>query len=142
LILGRTLPAALSSEGFGQQPMRSAMERPMTLWKTETYNSLPKLPATGRYLDLVALVGVAALPGLLFTWLMPMPFIPPAICVVSFLIACAFGWFAHHTGASRRATEVTAWDMAGIFTLIWVGAGLASDHTHLVQLFEFLAKGA
>jgi hypothetical protein len=112
----------------------------MTLWKTDHYANAPK--ASGWYLDLVALAGIAAAPGLLFKWLFPMPFIPPAICVVSFLMAAAFAWFAHYTRADRRSAGITAWDVAGIFTLLWIGAGLASDHRHLVQFFELLAMAS
>ena len=114
----------------------------MTLWKTEHYQGVSKPQGSGWYLDLAALIGIAAAPGLLFAWLIPLPFIPPVICVVSFLIACSFALFAHYTGARRRSAEVTAWDVAGIFTLVWIGAGLASDHKHLVQLFEILARGS
>jgi hypothetical protein len=112
----------------------------MTLWKTEHYANAPKPQASGRYLDLLALAGLAAAPGLLFSRLMPLPFIPPMICVASFLMACAFGWFAHYTGADRRAAGMTAWDVAGIFAVLWVGAGFASDPKHLVRFFEILAS--
>lgn len=113
----------------------------MTVWKTEHYARSPK-QAQGRYLDLLALAGLAATPGILFNWIMPLPFVPPAICVISFLIACIFGWFAFYTGASRRAAGLTAWDVAGVFAVLWAGAGFASDPNALVQLFEILARSA
>lgn len=112
----------------------------MTLWKTDHYTNAPK--ASGWYLDLIALAGIAAAPGLLFKWLFPMPFVPPAICVVSFLMAAVFAWFAHYTGADRRSAAITAWDVAGIFAVLWIGAGLASDHRHLVQFLEILARAS
>jgi ribose/xylose/arabinose/galactoside ABC-type transport system permease subunit len=111
----------------------------MTVWKTEYYANSPKQQA---YLDLAALAGLAAAPGILFNWLMPLPFMPPVICVVSFLMACAFGWFAYHTGADRRSARFTAWDIAGIFAVLWAGAGFASDPKYLVQLFEILARAS
>jgi hypothetical protein len=114
----------------------------MTVWKTEHYARSPKQAAQGRYLDLLALAGLAAAPGILFNWVLPLPFMPPAICIISFLIACAFAWFAYYTGASRRAAELTAWDVAGVFAVLWVGAGFASDPNALVQLFEILARPA
>lgn len=111
----------------------------MTVWKTEHYANSPKQQA---YLDLAALAGLAAAPGILFNWLMPLPFMPPVICVVSFLMASAFGWFAYHTGADRRSVRFTAWDIAGIFAVLWVGAAFASNPKYLVQLFEILARAS
>jgi hypothetical protein len=114
----------------------------MTLWKTEHYRNLPSEQGSERFLDLAALVGIAALPGLLFVWLMPLPFVPPLIAVVSFLIAGLFGWFAHRSKADPRAAGLTAWDVAGVFTVLWVGAAFASDHHHLVRLIEILAQAS
>lgn len=111
----------------------------MSVWKTEHYANAPKHEA---FLDLAALGGLAAVPGLLFNWLMPLPFMPPVICLVSFLMACAFGWFAHHTADDRRADSASAYDVAGIFAVLWVGSGLASDPKYLVQLFETLARAS
>jgi hypothetical protein len=112
----------------------------MTLWNTEHYRNLPSRQ-DGWFLDMLALVGLAALPGLLFVWLVPLPFMPPVICVISFLIACAFAWFAHSSGTEYRAAGLTAWDVAGLFGLIWIGAAMASDHTYLIRLVEILAMG-
>src|SRR5690242_6228949 len=111
----------------------------MSVWKTEHYANSPKHEAL---LDVAALAGLAAVPGLLFNWLMPLPFMPPVICVVSFLMACAFGWFAHCTGADRRSDSALAWNIAGIFAVLWIGAGFASDSKYLVQLFETLARAS
>jgi len=110
----------------------------MTVWKTEHYTNSPKEQA----LDLAALAGLAAAPGILFNWLILLPFMPPVICVVSFLMACAFGCFAYHTGADRRSARFTAWDIAGIFAVLWVGAAFASNPKYLVQLFEVLARAS
>jgi len=113
----------------------------MSLWKTEHYRNAPGR-SEGWVLDMLALVGLAAMPGFLFVWFVPLPFLPPVICLVSFLIACAFAWFAHSSGADRRAAGLSAWDVAGIFTVVWIGAAMASDHTYLIRLFEILATGA
>jgi hypothetical protein len=124
----------------GGSPVRSAMERPMAFWKTEQFAPSSMQGGRAQYLDIAALIGLAAAPGILFVWLMPLPFVPPVICVVSFLIACVFAWFAYHIGAGQRAAQAAARDVAGIFTLLWVGAGLASDHAHLIQFFELLTR--
>ena len=112
----------------------------MAFWKTESHAPAFRQSGPTQYFDVAALIGLAAAPGILFVWLMPLPFVPPAICVVSFLFACAFAWFGHHVGAGQRDAQVAARDLAGVFTLLWIGAGLASDHAHLIRFFELLTR--
>jgi hypothetical protein len=33
---------------------------------------------------------------------------------------------------------MTPWDVAGVFALIWVGAGMLSEPEHVVQLFDHI----
>lgn len=114
----------------------------MTIWKTEHYRSAPKERGAGWYLDLAALIGIVTAPGLFCTWLMPLPFLLPVICVMSFLIACSFAAFALYTRADRRSAEVTAWDVAALSTLVWIGAGFASNPAYFVRLLEILARSS
>lgn len=114
----------------------------MTIWKTEHYRNASRERGAGWYLDLAALIGIVAAPGLFCAWLMPLPFLLPVICMVSFLIACSFAAFALYTRADRRSAEVTAWDVAALFTLVWIGAGFASNPVYLVRLFEILASSS
>lgn len=114
----------------------------MTIWKTEHYRNAPKGRDAGWYLDLAALIGIVAAPGLFCAWLMPLPFLLPVICVMSFLIACSFAAFALYTRADRRSAEVTAWDVAALSTLVWIGAGFASNPAYFVRLLEILASSS
>ena len=114
----------------------------MTIWKTEHYRDAPKGRDAGWYLDLVALIGIVAAPGLFCAWLTPLPFLLPVICLISFVIACSFAAFALYTRADRRSAEVTAWDVAALSTLVWIGAGFSSNPAYLLRLFEILASSS
>ena len=111
----------------------------MSVWNTGHYANSPKHEAL---LDLAALIGLAAVPGLLFNWLVPLPFMPPVICLMSFLMAGAFWWFSRHAANDRGADSASAIDVAGIFAVLWIGSGLSSDPKYLVQLFEVLARAS
>jgi len=57
---------------------------------------------------------------------------------VSFLIACIAALFAHYSEIDRHAPGVTLWNIAAVFTLIWIGAGMIGGPKHIVQLFDLL----
>jgi len=108
----------------------------MALWKTE-HGSAPLFTphARSQHIDLVVLV---AIPALLIVWLSPTPLILPVLSIVSFVIACIVAVWAHYSGVDRRAPGLTLWDIAAVFTLIWIGAGVISDRRDVVQLFDLL----
>jgi hypothetical protein len=116
------------------------MERPMALWKTE-YGFAPQFTphALARPLGLAALFAIAAAPGLLLLWAVPLPLVLPAFSIASFIIACAVALFAYCSGVDRTAPGVTPWDIVAVFTLIWIGAGMVSDPKQFVELFEQVA---
>jgi hypothetical protein len=119
--------------------MRFAMERPMALWKSEhsfAYGFTRHSP--GQHLDLPVLIALAAAPGLLLVWLVPLPLVLPALSIVSFTVAGLVALLAYHSGADRHADGMTPWDVAGVFALIWVGAGMLSEPEHVVQLFDHI----
>ena len=112
----------------------------MAVWNTERGSTLPfSLHGSARYVDLAALVAIGAAPGLLLVWLIPLPLVLPALSVVSFTIACTVALFAHCIGANPHAPGMTLWDVAAVFTLIWVGAGTIGGARHFVQLIDQLA---
>jgi hypothetical protein len=115
------------------------MERPMALWKTER-RSEPRftLHVPARYLDRVTLVAIGATPALLLVWLIPLPLVLPVLSIVSFLLACIAALFAHYSGIDRHAPGITLWNIAAVFTLIWIGAGMIGGPKHIVQLFDQL----
>jgi len=116
------------------------MEHLMALWNIER-RPAPQftLPVPARFFDLAAPVAIGAAPGLLLVWLIPLSHVLPVVSIVSFTIACTAALFAHYSGIDRRAPGVTLWDIAAVFTLIWIGAGLISGPRHIVQVFGQLA---
>lgn len=111
----------------------------MAVWNTER-ESTPRftLHALARYVDLAALVAIGAAAGILLVWLIPLPLVLPALSIVSFTIACTVALFAHCAGVDRHAPGITFWDVAAVFTLIWVGAGTIGGARHVVQLLDQL----
>jgi hypothetical protein len=112
------------------------MERLVALWKSEhssAYGST--LHSPGQHLDLPVLIALAAAHGLLLVWLVPLPLVLPALSIVSFTVTGVVALLAYHSGADRHAGGITPWDVAGVFALIWVVAGMLSEPEHVVQLF-------
>jgi hypothetical protein len=89
----------------------------------------------GPYIDLAALIAIAAAPGVVLAWLLPVPLIAPALSIVSFAIAGGVALYAYCSGVDRHADGIHAWDVAGAFALIWVGAGTLSEPETVLQLF-------
>jgi hypothetical protein len=112
----------------------------MTLWKTERGSAplfTPDAPA--RPLDVADLVVIAATPGLLLLWLIPLPLVLPVLSILSFLIAGVVALVAHYSGIDRRAPGISAWDVAALFTLIWITAGMMSGTKQFAELFDRIA---
>jgi hypothetical protein len=120
--------------------VRFAMERTMTLWKTERGFAPPcLLKSSARYLDLAGLVVIVAAPGLLLLWLVPPPLLLPILSIMSFMIAGVAALVAHYSGIDRHAPGVSAWDIAAVFTLIWIGAGIMGGAKQFVESFDRIA---
>jgi len=92
-----------------------------------------------RHGDLLALVAIAAAPGVLLVGLLPLPFVLPMLSIVSFVIAGGVAVFAYRKRVPRKAPGVTLWDVAGVFTAIWIAAGIFSGPARLFRFFEWLA---
>ena len=112
----------------------------MTLWRTERGSApLFNPDAPARHLDVADLVVIAAAPSLLLLWLVPLPLVLPALSILSFVIAGVVALMAHYCGIDRHAPGISAWDVAGLFTLIWITAGMMSGTKQFVALFDRLA---
>ncbi len=113
----------------------------MTLWKTEhpVLTRRTAHAAAGLAGYCAALAAAAAAPAVLLLWLVPLPFVLPALSIVSFAIAGIAALVAHHAGTDRHAPGVTAWDISALFTAIWIVAGLMSGARPLAELFDRLA---
>jgi hypothetical protein len=46
---------------------------------------------------------------------------------------------AHYSGIDRHAPGVSAWDIAAVFTLIWIGAGIMGGAKQFVESFDRIA---
>jgi hypothetical protein len=111
----------------------------MTLWKSEhsfTYGRA--LHKWGPHLELFVVIAITAASSVLLVWLVPPPLVLPALSFVSFMAAGIVGLFAYYSAADRHADGITLWDVAGVFALIWVAAGMLSEPEHVVQLFGHL----
>jgi hypothetical protein len=116
------------------------MERTMTLWRTER-GSAPLVTSKdpAGYGDLAALVAIVAAPVVVLFWLVPLPLFLPLLSIMSFVIAGVAALVAHHSGIDRRAPGVSTWEIAAVFTLIWIGAAMMSGTKQFVELFDRLA---
>jgi hypothetical protein len=89
-----------------------------------------------QLLELPLMIALAAAAGLLLLWLIPLPLVMPAICMVSFANAVLLALWVYCSGTDRQADGITLWDVGGIFALLWIGAGILSKPEHVVQLFD------
>lgn len=92
-----------------------------------------------RFLDLVGLIAITTAPALLLLLLIPLQLVPPVLGILSFVTACGVALYALFTKASRDAQGVTIWDIAYVFTFIWIVAGMMSNPRHLLEWFDNLA---
>jgi hypothetical protein len=114
-----------------------AMERAMTLWKSERSSAYGyALPPAGGHLTLPILIATAAAMGVLSFWLVAPPLVMPLLSIASFTTALILALLAYRNGLDRHAHGVTLWDVAGVFALIWIGAGMLSQPEHIIQLFS------
>jgi hypothetical protein len=116
------------------------MERPMAFWKSE--HSFPyrfTRHSSGQHLELPVLSALAVASGFLIVWLVPLPLVLPTLSIVSFTVAGFIALLAYHCGADRHADGITPWDVAGVFALIWVAAGMLSEPEQVVKLFDHVA---
>jgi len=93
-----------------------------------------------RHGDLIALIVVVAAPVVLLLWLLPLQFVLPVLSIVSFIIAGIAALLAYGKKLDRHAPGTTLWDVAGVFTGIWIAAGLLSGPKRLSELFARLAE--
>jgi uncharacterized membrane protein YphA (DoxX/SURF4 family) len=109
----------------------------MTLWKSEhgsAYGVIFRSP--GKRLDLPFLIVVGTAPGVLLLGLVPLQLVLPALSIVSFAVAVVIALWAYRRGVDRHANGMTLWHVAGLFAVIWVGAGMLSTPEHVVALFD------
>ncbi len=112
----------------------------MTLWKAEQgFAPLMTTNAPGRSFAVISVVAIAAASGLLLIWLVPLALVLPVLSIMSFMIAGAAALVAHYSGIDRHAPAVSAWDIAAVFTVIWIAAAMAGGARPFTELFDRLA---
>ncbi len=109
--------------------------------RNSEHAATPRRPVgtPARYADFAALAVMAAAPGAVLLWLVPLPLFLPALGIVSFALAGLVALAAHRTGIDRRGEGVTAWGVAGLFTVMWIVAGLMGGAKPLAELSVRLA---
>jgi hypothetical protein len=112
----------------------------MTLWNPD-HALAPRhqVGAPAGYPDFASLFVVTAAPAILLLWIVPLPLFLPALSIVSFAIAGIVALVANGSGTDRCAPSVTAWDIAALFTAMWILTGLMSGARPFAELFERLA---
>ena len=112
----------------------------MTLWKVEQGSTRRfVIDDPTRFLDLIALIAIAAAPGLLLVMFIPLPLVLPALSIVSFVMACGIALFAHFNKNSRRQPGLAHWELACAFAFIWVAAGMMSNPKTIIDWLDRLA---
>jgi hypothetical protein len=96
------------------------------------------------FLNLAGLIAIVAASAFLLLLLIPLPLVPPVLSIVSFAIACGAALYALFTKASftkprRDARGLSIWDIACVFTCIWLVAGVMTNRGYLLDWFDSLA---
>lgn len=115
----------------------------MAHWKVQ-YSSSRKviLDDPTHFLDRVALISIAAAPGLFLTMTIPLQLVLPAVSILSFTVACGIALYAHCSSPYRSESDKVLWELAYAFAFVWVAAGICSNPWHLLDWFESLAVTA
>jgi hypothetical protein len=111
----------------------------MALWNMDQGFAARHAPgARARRIDLAMLVICGVAPGLFLLALVPISLVLPTLSIVSFVLACAAAVTAHHAAVDQAAPGITLWDVAALFTAIWIGAAMISGPKRIIELFERL----
>jgi len=92
-----------------------------------------------RFQGLIGLVAMTAVQAFLLFLLIPARLVPPVLCLLSFVIACVVAMYALLTKADHHAQGSMIWNIAYVFTLTWIVAGLMSNHKHVLDWFDSLS---
>jgi hypothetical protein len=112
----------------------------MALWKIERDPSGKfVVDDPTQFLDRVALLSIAASPGVLLVSLVPLPLVLPVFSIVAFLMACGIALWAHFSGIRRDEQRIAHWEIAYAFTFMWIAAGILGRPRALIEWLEQLA---
>jgi hypothetical protein len=115
----------------------------MAFWKIERGPSGKfVLEDPTHFLDIVALISIAASPGVLLLSLVPLPLVLPVFSIVSFVCACATALIAHFSKVKRDVDRIAHWEIAYAFTFMWVAAGILGNPRTLLEWLNQLATAS
>ena len=97
------------------------------------------IDSRARLLDVLCLIAIAAAPLVVLLLLVPLPLVLPILSVLSFVLAWGVALYALFTKASRETRDITVWDFAAAFTLIWIVAGMMSNPKNLLAWLDGLS---
>ena len=94
----------------------------------------PHWPALRWLPPQLGVVATAASVLLLVLWVPP-PLVLPALSFASFVAAGVVALIAWWSRTDHRAEGLTLWDLAGVFALLWIVAGMLSEPEQVAQWF-------
>ncbi len=92
-----------------------------------------------RFQGLIGLIAITAAPAFVLLLLIPARLVLPVLSMLSFAVACAAAVYGLFTKARRDAQGSTIWNIACIFTLTWLLAGIMSNPRHVLDWFDNLS---
>ena len=95
-----------------------------------------RLAFVGTQLMLAALAAAAVAPLAVLISLVPRPQVLPVLCLVALAAAELVALGAWWCGAKRDGDRVTSWDVAGALALISFAAGMLSEPSAVLALFD------
>src|SRR5262245_33334602 len=111
----------------------------MERWKhTQLRHSVwqQRLAFVSTQLTLAALAAATVAPLALIISLVPRPQVLPMLCLVALAAAELVALVAWWCGAKRDGDGVTSWDIAGALALIGFAAGMLSEPSAVLALFD------
>ena len=91
-----------------------------------------------RFHGLIRLIAVTAAPAFVLFLLIPAPLVLPVLSILSLVIACVAATYALFINANRDAQGSTIWNIAYVFALTWIVAGMMSNPKHVLDWFDNL----
>jgi hypothetical protein len=107
----------------------------MERWR-ELHAKQQRLEFIGTQLTLATLAAATVAPLALLISLVPRAQVLPLLCLISLTAAAFVALVAWWCGARRDGDSVTSWDIAGALTLIGFAAGMLSETSAVLALFD------
>jgi hypothetical protein len=104
-------------------------------WR-ELHAKQQRLAFVGTQLTLAALAVAAVAPLAFIVSLVPRAQVLPVLCLVALAGAGLVALLAWWRGAQRHGDDVTTWDVAGALAFIGFAAGMLSETSSVLALFD------